>query len=1189
MYIKSIIIDGFKSYRYRTEVVGFDPEFNAITGLNGTGKSNILDSICFVLGISNLVHVRATSLQDLVYMSGQAGVTKATVTLVFDNSNPNQCPIGYENCNEISITRQIVVNGKNKYMINGRSVQNKRVQDLFCSVQLNVNNPNFLIMQGRITKVLNMKPPEILSMIEEAAGTSMYEAKRDSALKLIEKKDAKLNELYAVMNEEIEPKLEKLRREREHYIEFQKVCRDIEYLTRLYVSYRYLQLCKGVEESEKSIASLQSVIGESEQKIESNSRTAEQLEQDAKELQERIDSEGGGVLNELEQQLATESKREATVSAERNTTKDTIGVEQRKLKNLMKSITDDEQALKAKEAEMEQRGATFQTLKDACEADANAFTAAQKRFEAVTAGLSTNEDGEAATLQDQLMAAKQKAAEAATTIKQSEMELKHSQQVLREKQGNMNNSDAAYLEDKRKLAKVESQIGTMERELAATGYEEGSMEGLTSRRQTLQTEIRGLRSELDRRNAHRWELQYRDPEPGFDRRSVKGMVAKLLKVKDPKYAQALGTVAGGNLYSVITDTDMTSKKLLQKGQLQSRTTMIPLNKISGREIDPSVARFAEELVGRENVATALSCISYDPEVDKAMRFAFGHSFIVKDLNIAKQITYHPRIMTRSVTLDGDVVDPGGTLSGGARAKGNAVLLEVEEINKLQALLQQKEEQLRDITGEISKIERTANRFTQLKEQHDMLNYELNNLKQRLAQTSFQQTQEEIEELKQKIETLKQSMVDARQTQTQCNAKVKDLQSKIADGKGHRERELKTAEEDMKRSKKKSEDSRKNWKKHEQDFETLRLEIEELQKGIVAAKEQAQNLEQQIAELQQRLQEVSGTSDQMTAAVTALKQQIKQHKEKMNSQSKELKGKYHQRDKLLKQNDELRLEIKKKENEITKVRSDNKDGYDRIRGMEEKYTWIPEDKEFFGVKNTRYDYNKEDPQEAGRKLKKLQESKDKMSRNVNQKAMVLLEREEEQYKEVIRRKKVVEDDKKKIQAIITDLDEEKKNKLKVAWSEVDENFGSIFSTLLPGSQAKLVPPDGVNFMKGLEVKVGFNGMWKEALAELSGGQRSLVALSLILAMLKYKPAPLYILDEVDAALDLSHTQNIGNMLKAHFTNSQFIIVSLKDGMFNNANVLFRTKFTDGMSGVTRTVNMANLKRAAAAAAAAAGRV
>ncbi|XP_041782533.1 structural maintenance of chromosomes protein 2 [Anopheles merus] len=1183
MYIKSIVIDGFKSYGRRTEVQGFDPEFNAITGLNGTGKSNILDSICFVLGISNLVHVRATSLQDLVYKSGQAGITKATVTLIFDNSNPNQCPIGYETCREISITRQIVVGGKNKYLINGKSVQNKRVQDLFCSVQLNVNNPNFLIMQGRITKVLNMKPAEILSMIEEAAGTSMYEAKRDSALKLIEKKDAKLNELYAVIREEIEPKLEKLRKEREHYIEFQKVCRDIEYLTRLYVSYRYLQLCKGVEESERTIANLQSVIGESEQKIESNCTTAQTLEQEAKELQERIDTEGGGVLGELEQQLAVESKKEATVAAERNTMKDSIGQEQRKLKNLQKSIRDDEQALAAKEVEMQRRGESFQALKDACEADEQAFAKAQKRFEAVSAGLSTNEDGEAATLQDQLIAAKQKSAEATTAIKQSEMELKHSQQLLRDKQKNMNSSDAAYLEDKRKLTKVEGQIGQLERELQSTGYEEGSMEALAGRRQALQQEVRGLRSELDRRNAHRWELQYRDPEPGFDRRSVKGMVAKLVTVKDPKYAQALGTVAGGSLYSVITDTDTTSKKLLQKGQLQTRTTMIPLNKISGRKIDPSVARFAEELVGKENVTTALSCISYDPEVDQAMQFAFGHSFIVKNLEIANKITFHPRIKTRSVTLDGDVVDPGGTLSGGARAKGNAVLLDVAEINRIQAMLQEKEAELRDISAEVSKIEKTAHRFGQLKEQHDMLNYELNNLKQRLAQTSFQQTKEEIEELNKKIETLQKTIVEARETQTQCSAKVKDLQAKIADGKGHRERELKSAEEDLKRSKKKSEESRKNWKKHEQDFETLKLEIEELQKGIVTAKEQAVKLEEQIAALQQRLVEVSGTTDEMTAAVTALKQQIKQHKEKMNSQSKELKAKYHQRDKLLKQNDELKLEIKKKENEITKVRNENKDGYDRISGMEQKYPWIPEDKEFFGVKNTRYDYNKEDPQEAGRKLKKLQDSKDKMSRNVNQKAMVLLEREEEQYKEVMRRKKVVEDDKKKIQAIITDLDEEKKKKLKVAWSEVDENFGSIFSTLLPGTQARLVPPDGVDFMKGLEVKVGFNGMWKESLTELSGGQRSLVALSLILAMLKYKPAPLYILDEVDAALDLSHTQNIGNMLKAHFTNSQFIIVSLKDGMFNNANVLFRTKFIDGMSGVTRTVNVANIKRAAADAA------
>lgn len=137
-------------------------------------------------------------MQELIFKGGQAGITKATVTIVFDNTDTNQCPIGYEKCREISVTRQIVVGGKNKYLINGKIVLNKKVTDLFCSVQLNINNPNFLIMQGRITKVLNMKPHEILSMVEEAAGTSMYESKRDHTNKLIEKKDFKLKEIDTV-------------------------------------------------------------------------------------------------------------------------------------------------------------------------------------------------------------------------------------------------------------------------------------------------------------------------------------------------------------------------------------------------------------------------------------------------------------------------------------------------------------------------------------------------------------------------------------------------------------------------------------------------------------------------------------------------------------------------------------------------------------------------------------------------------------------------------------------------------------------------------------------------------------------------------------------------------------------------------------------------------------------------------
>jgi structural maintenance of chromosome 2 len=182
----------------------------------------------------------------------------------------------------------------------------------------------------------------------------------------------------------------------------------------------------------------------------------------------------------------------------------------------------------------------------------------------------------------------------------------------------------------------------------------------------------------------------------------------------------------------------------------------------------------------------------------------------------------------------------------------------------------------------------------------------------------------------------------------------------------------------------------------------------------------------------------------------------------------------------------------------------------------------------------------------------------------------------------------------LQKVIFELDEKKNEALKSTWTKVNKDFGSIFSTLLPGVTSKLDPPEGGTVLDGLEVKVAFNGVWKESLTELSGGQRSLLALSLILSMLLFKPAPMYILDEVDAALDLSHTQNIGHMIKTYFGQSQFIVVSLKQGMFNNANVIFRTKFIEGIgSTVARTLptptgapaeaqSKAPLKKASAAA-------
>lgn len=266
----------------------------------------------------------------------------------------------------------------------------------------------------------------------------------------------------------------------------------------------------------------------------------------------------------------------------------------------------------------------------------------------------------------------------------------------------------------------------------------------------LNTEVRNMKAEYQRRGGYRFDFQYTDPEPNFDRRRVKGMLGTLLRVRDNKNMLALSTAAGGSLYSMVTDTPETGKLVIQRGNLQSRVTIIPLSKVSSRSLDPQRVRAAEQLVGAANVAPALSLIEYAPELDPAMKFAFGGTFVCKDINIAKKVAYNPNVMCRCVTLDGDVVSPDGTLSGGSAPKGGAVLLEIAQINQLRDRMAEAENELRQIGQQLVRVEGVANRFGQLKEQMNLMQYELEAANKRLGNTTFRMHQQEIDDLKQEI-------------------------------------------------------------------------------------------------------------------------------------------------------------------------------------------------------------------------------------------------------------------------------------------------------------------------------------------------------------------------------------------------------------------------------------------------------
>ncbi|KAK5648752.1 hypothetical protein RI129_003644 [Pyrocoelia pectoralis] len=1170
MFIKSIVLDGFKSYGQRTEIHGFDREFNAITGLNGTGKSNILDSICFVLGITNLSQVRAGNLQDLIYRCGQTGITKATVSITFDNRNPQHSPPGFEDYEEITISRQVVMGGKNKYLLNGSVVQNKRIQDLFCSVQLNVNNPHFLIMQGRITKVLNMKPPEILAMIEEAAGTRMYETKRQQAQKTIEKKDAKLEELNKIMKEEIGPKLDKLRDERSAYLEFQRVERELEHMLGLYQAWQYMASKRKCLLAAEALQKGQADVQQIHDNIAKNQEEIKETEVQVEEMTRALHNSGDGNLQRAEAELKENEKADAKLRAAGKSAKENITAEEKKRKQLGTNLEEDEAALKSKEQDLEKVQNVFDQLRNAELQDNEALATAQKKYEAISVGMEVNDAGETETLQDQLMSTKQKLAEATTEILQATMQLTHHQNQLKEKRKDLNLNTSDYERDQKNMQKKQQEVQQLEKAMNKLNYSEEEMVNLHNHRQRLRTEITSLREKIENFHAHNQHtnFQYRDPETNFNRRSVNGLVCRLIKLKEREACIALEMAAGGKLYNVVVDTDSTSKKLLERGNLKNRTTFIPLNKIQGGKIDQHTIKFAQDLVGEENVRPALSLISYDGHLQPAMEFVFGNVFICKDINIARQVTFHDRIRRKCVTLEGDTTDPSGILSGGAKQKGPSILMLLEDIQREEKTLNAKEQELLQIEQQIRQKSGTQEQYASLKQQLEIKQHELTLLQQCLQQTTHHQRQQEVNDIEQSIEELTNKIKVCKETEKKCNGKIKELEVKMKDTKGHRERLLQEAEDEMKQLKKKANASSKNWKQREQEYETLNLEISELKNSIVSYGEQIIKSDEQLVILKEKYVELKKEAEEKKETVTRLQQQVKSEKGRISEKNKDIQKLVQKMDQLRAQIGEFELEIKKQTHEINKL----EDNFKNCKNREAEYK----------KKAKKDDKNQKDAEElsdkdAGELEKRIRSAQDKrvkLSRTVNAKAQSLFEHEEKQYAQLLKKKGIVESDKNKLITVMADLDKKKQEALLLAWEQVSKDFGSIFGTLLPGSNGKLLPPSGQSVLQGLEVKIFLGGVWKESLSELSGGQRSLVALSLILAMLLFKPAPLYILDEVDAALDLSHTQNIGNMLKSHFKQSQFIIVSLKDGMFNNANVLFRTKFVEGVSAVTRTVNRAH---------------
>ncbi|KAK2945025.1 putative Structural maintenance of chromosomes protein 2 [Blattamonas nauphoetae] len=1283
-FIRHLLMTGFKSYKERTEIKGFDPLFNAITGLNGSGKSNVLDAICFVLGISNLQQVRANSFSELIYKQGQTKIQTAIVTIFFDNTDKTQCPTGYEHCDEIVVTRQLQINGKSKYFLNGRTANPTTVANMYQSVSLNIHNPHFLIMQGKITKVLNMKPLEILGMIEEAAGTRLYESKKVSAVRTLERKEKKVSELKEVLENQIQPKLERLKKDEEAFNEWEHIRRYVDELEKQYVIYQYLTLEKRRrDEVEQKRQAEESNLVDLQREIDTLTTSIDSLRQEASataidiatqlgfDIQEYLPQreEGGKKKEKGKKSKQTPQEDEEQKSPEEQTFETLLAIfapqksryaketeksgtktgalrlseelkkvieerndaanEVTKTRQALKDYEDDLKlkitALETKKHEKIDRERAIQSLHQQVQELTTHYEEEKKRYEELTLTIRTaqesgggddgKEDAVLQTLQTELRNMQERLNQFQeerarfndihVNAYQTTIARLRTEQEKNKKEKQKREQEAT--EKAQEISRLEAELQEYTNAYGQHKYDEEKHREIHNQYEATRREIENLRHQADsfgQSLSHVLSPTLPLPDDLKGRgKGVHGLAINLFEAVSEEYAHALETIAKGKMFSIIVDDDQIGKKIINHisaSRNRRRYTIIPLTKISSPFNDEPVEdrrRRADQLAQECHVRFcrhAVDLVTFADPMRKAIEYVFGTTLVTETLEDATRLVNRMvensnqrrnirGFPCRVVSLDGSIVDPAGLMTGGAARNENegTTLRKLAQYHKLTKDLSNKQSDQNIIVTSLNKLEAERKKKMKIEEDLELARQDLTYLEQG----------GNVAELRNQIERVEQQLQDAQLRLNEMDDRIHAMQTqqipqlqKMVQTMTHEKEDVHhQAMDEVKRKKAKEDEVKKVLKTLRNGVNDTQTQVEKKTRDITEQEvilheeieKSIENIEQDILRLKASIEKhTQDLTQKLIPILTVLEKRQEEAKEK----DKKVKEIYEKLSSTKATIHSYREEISQKEVSILKktlekqkTEDEERRLLDQAKRLMQQNSWMKSElRQMSQEQKEQYEQmNGEDMQTD---LDRQRGDEEVLSRKVNKKAVGMSQKTQHEFDELVKKKKIVEDDKGKIEAAMTELDEKKKELLKTTWQKVNMDFGDIFSKLLPGARAKLVlagPPGSAVEDCGLEVKVAFGDFWKESLSELSGGQRSLLALSLILALLLFKPAPMYILDEIDAALDLSHTENIGRIIRETFKGkSQFIIVSLKEGMFQNANMLFHVKFVNGESVVKR---------------------
>lgn len=1175
MFLKSLEIQGFKSFADKV-YFSFSPGVTAIVGPNGSGKSNVVDAIRWVLGEQSAKTLRGAKMEDIIFSGSvdRKPVGMARVTMILDNSQR----VFSMDCDEIEVSRTLHRSGESQYMLNKSVCRLKDIQELFMDTGLGKDGFS-VIGQGKIEEILTLHAEERRGLIEEAAGISKYKYRKREAERKLEATNDDMTRLDDILYE-LEKRLGPLSKQAEKVRVYRSLKAESDALQLSHLTKQYLEdkasmdtQTQSLQQKKQEALSAQVQLNQSEADITEKKlvleekrhvmeavqtayndalREAQEHERALgilSERQQHIEKSHANLVQVLETeqiqlqdlQVQTDAAQEAVlanaqtvhdVTEEALVAQNTLNDSEQALSQLKRDID----AFQSEQFSVLSKQAAINNEMTRLEQSLSGDSARKERLEQRLATLSEQKDGvtfKMAHEEEREGTIQKTALHVREAVESVQKDLQITQQNLKELDEKSRHTAHALMQAKSRLETLE------EFESSGEGYFQGVQAVLRAKKEARLS-------------------------------GIQGSVLQLLDIPS-EYLTAIENALGGAAQNVVVNSDRDAQQAIGwlKKERRGRVTFMPLNLVKGKRQD---INFQDDAV----IGLALDVVRFDEKFEPIMAQLLGRVWVLRDLESATRLAKRTGSKYRFVTLDGDVIAPGGTMTGGHLKKQSSIVYRKHEMGVLRTRIEELADDVRTIDA-AQNNERM--RLSMLEEKHQQLQADAQDsqLKLREVEIVKNQLQEQLKRLQREIDLEEMNKNELRLANEDAQADLLNLKNDSAEV-AVRLSEIEAGVQEKRAHLTALEDSREaaqcavqavlvrkatvdeQYQAHQKEAQRLRARLELLSTQYDGKKAESESLQ---AEKEQLEVEIVATKDALQQAFhhyQAQNEQIQEAKECIDRMDEQVRVQEKQIVEARKHYDKLWRTFQTAEMQLARIE-------ERVRHLEEQFL------ELFGYSPEEAIVHADlalDTKRAVEQLKKLRK-KIEMLGEINFTAL----EEYEQVSEQASFLRVQIDDlnqaKEKLESVIHEMEITMANRFKEAYERVNEQFAQIFTTMFGGGNARLeLSMPGRYLETGVEIIAQPPGKKERVLTLLSGGERALTAAALLFALLEVRPSPFVILDEIEAALDEANVERFASFIMQYANKTQFIIISHRKGTMEAASVLYG--ITMDANGVSKQVSV-----------------